>query len=197
LAADHQRADDPVGRKQRHDQQGAEAGAHHDVEHAGRRIVLHVGDLDRHALLRRLADRGLAEADMTIPDLGNDSLVHAIGRAQPEFLGGLVEYVDRAGLGAGELGRLGHDGGQHGLEVDGRVHGLADLAERLQLLDRLRQLARARLHLLEQPHVLDRDHCLVGEGLEQLFLRLRDRSGLGPADDDDAERITLAQHRHA
>ena len=34
----------------------------------------------------------------------------------------------------------------------------------------------ARLHLLEQPHVLDRDHRLVGEGLDELDLPLRERS---------------------
>jgi hypothetical protein len=45
-------------------------------------------------------------------------------------------------------------------------------------------ILRARLHLVEQPHVLDRDHCLVGEMLQQSFLGLRHRSGLGPADDD-------------
>ena len=37
---------------------------------------------------------------------------------------------------------------------------------------------------------------LIGELLQQLFLGLRHGSSLGPADDDDAERLALAQHRH-
>ena len=151
LAADHQRADDPVGGEQRHRQQGAEAGADDDVESERRRVVMNVRNLDRHALLGRLADRGLADAEMPIPDLGDDRLVHSVGRAQPEFLVGLVEHVDRAGLGAGKLRRLGDDRGQHGLEVDRRVDRLADLAERAQLLDRLRQLGGALLDLLLEP----------------------------------------------
>jgi hypothetical protein len=49
---------------------------------------------------------------------------------------------------------------------------------------------------MEQPRVLDGDDGLIGERLQQFFLDLRDRSSFGPADDDDAERIALAQHRH-
>jgi hypothetical protein len=64
------------------------------------------------------------------------------------------------------------------------------------LLQRLGEVAGARLHLVEQPHVLDRDHGLIGKRLQELFLNLRDRSGLAPGNDDDAERFAIAQHRH-
>ena len=94
---------------------------------------------------------GLADVHVTIPDLRDDSVVHSVGSAQPEFLGVLVEYVDRAGLGPRELGRLCDDGGQHGLQVDRRVDRLGDVAERAQLLDRLRQLGRPLLDLLLEP----------------------------------------------
>jgi hypothetical protein len=48
-----------------------------------------------------------------------------------------VEHVDDAGFGAGQMHRLGDDGIEHSFEVEGGIHGLADLAERSQLLDGL------------------------------------------------------------
>ena len=61
---------------------------------------------------------------------------------------------------------------------------------------RARQLARACLQLGEQARVLDGDHRLVGEGLQELDLRLRERLG------SRLRRITptgssVPQHRHA
>ena len=57
------------------------------------------------------------------------------------------------------------------------------------------QLRRPRLKLLEQAHVLDGDHGLIGEGLQELDLRLRER--LGPVEKDESDRILVPQHRHA
>ena len=90
---------------------------------------------------------------------------------RPKFLLLVVEHIDRAGLGARELHRLGGDGSQHVLEVEGRVHRLADLSERAQLAHRLRQLAgpgfdlllEVRVGILQlRRHVVE----LVGERLE-------------------------------
>ena len=39
------------------------------------------------------------------------------------------------------------------------------------------EVAGARLHLVEQAHVLDRDDGLVGEGLDELDLALREGPG--------------------
>ena len=49
------------------------------------------------------------------------------------------------------------------------------------------------LGLVEQPHVLDRDNRLVGEGLEQCDLLVRNASRLAPAGGDGADRILVAQ----
>ena len=95
---------------------------------------------------------------------------HSVGRAQLELAGDLVEHVDHAGLGPGELDRLGDDGRQHGFQVDRGVDRLADLAERAQLADRLREIVGARAHLVEQARVLDGDDGLVGEVRHQLDL---------------------------
>ena len=40
-----------------------------------------------------------------------------------------IENVDRAGFSAGELHCLGDDGGQHGLEIERRIHRLGHLAK--------------------------------------------------------------------
>jgi len=82
---------------------------------------------------------------MAILQLCNDPIVQPIGRPQSEFLGGIVQHIDRTGFGSGELGCLGNDGGQDGFEVDARIHRLSNLLEGAQLLDRPGEFARARL----------------------------------------------------
>ena len=80
---------------------------------------------------------------------------------------------------------------EHRLHVGRRARNDAqDLADRRLLLERL-------LRLLEQAHVLDRDDGLVGEGLQQLDLLVRETAARpAAADGDRAERPALAQHRH-
>ena len=90
----------------------------------------------------------------------------------------LIVLVDHTAIGSGELDRVAHDGAEHGLEIQSRADRLADFAQRFQFPNRPRQLARPRLQFLEQPHVLDGDHCLVGEGFEQLDLFVGERSNL-------------------
>ncbi len=62
------------------------------------------------------------------------------------------------------------------------------------LLEGLGQLAIPSPELLEQPDVLDGDYRLVGEGLEQLDMLLGERSGLGPADGNGANRVSVPEH---
>ena len=105
----------------------------------------------------------------------NQLLIHAVGGAQMKFALQIVEDVDRAGLGAGELHRLGDDGGEHGLEIERRVHRLRHFAERAQLPDRAAKLIGALAQFVQQPNILDRDGRLVGEGLDQSDLLIRER----------------------
>src|ERR1700730_567957 len=88
---------------------------------------------------------------MTIPDRGDDSIIHSVGRAQSVFAAGVVEYINGTRLGVGELCSLGDDGCQDGLKIQRRVHRLADLPERAQFADRLAEFARARPHLVAEP----------------------------------------------
>ena len=75
---------------------------------------LQIGDLIRLSPLRRRAD-GFGEVGVVLLDHGDHVRGHSVGRAHLELAVGLVEDVDRAGLGAGQLRRLGDDGVEHGL----------------------------------------------------------------------------------
>ena len=158
--AHDQRADDPVGAEQGDDQQRAEAGLQKNVVHGRRRLGLQVGNLHRLALRCRLCERAFLQADAMVPQLGDQVLAHAVGCAQLELAGFRIGDVDRPGRGAGERNRLGDDGGEDGLQVEGGVHRLAHLAERAQLAHRLIELAGAQLqlagalfHLAFQPRI--------------------------------------------
>ena len=88
------------------------------------------------------------KADALMRQRVNQLLIHAVGGAQMKFALQIVEDVDRAGLGAGELHRLGDDGGEHRLEIERRVHRLRHFAERAQLADRAAKLIGALAQLV-------------------------------------------------
>ena len=86
---------------------------------------------------------------------------------------------------------------EYRLKLAGRARDhLEDFGSRRLLVQGFRELTRARLHLVEQPHVRDRDHRLVGEGLEQLNLGVREDARLPPRDEDGSDDLPLADHRH-
>ena len=64
-----------------------------------------------------------------------------------KHLGALVVRAEHAGVGLGERHGMRGDRTEHRPQLQGRVDRAADLAERLQLLDRARQLARPLLDL--------------------------------------------------
>src|SRR5215831_14858961 len=76
---------------------------------------------------------------------------------------------------------MAHNGAEHGLKIESRADRLTDLTQRSQFPNRLSQLARTRFQFLEEPHVLDSDHCLVGEGFQELDLCRRKGADLGAA----------------
>src|SRR4029450_9267063 len=59
------------------------------------------------------------------------------------------------------------------------------------------QLAVARLELLEQPHVFDRNHSLIGEGLEQGDLLVREGLDLSAPEVDRPDGRALSEQRNA
>ena len=169
---DDEPADDVVLAQHRHRQQGPIARAQQRVAQTAPvdALLRDVRDLDRLAVLGHPPCRALTLADGRRPEQLHELVVEILRGQKVEFFPRLVELVDRARVGAGELVRAGDDRRQHRLEVERRAHRAADLAERLQLLHRPAQRARPLLQLLEQADVLDGDDRLVGERLQQLDL---------------------------
>ena len=86
---------------------------------------------------------------------------------------------------------------EHRLDVSWRTTDHAeDLGSRRLLSEAVGQLMVASLQLLEQPHVLDRDHRLIGEGLDQGDLILRERMDLTTPQSSHAKQRVLAKERH-
>ena len=96
-----------------------------------------------------------------------------------KLLRGFIVFIDDAAIGSGELNRVANDSAEHGLKIESRADGLANLAQRFEFPDRARQFAGPRFQFLEQSHVLDRDHGLIGEGFEELDLRRGEGAHLG------------------
>ncbi len=83
------------------------------------------------------------------------------------------------------------------LEIEGGpADHLEELTGRRLLLERDPQLAVARLQLREQADVLDRDDRLIGKGLKQSDLVLREGPRPSANDNNGAHGAALAQHRH-
>ena len=139
---DDQRPDDALIAQERQREQGSESGSLEDLPHGENGHLVDVRDLDRRPRRRRPADDRIVKAYRHLADRRHVLVGHAVGGAKPELLAGVVELVDRPGIGSGQLDRAGHDRGQHRLEIERGVDRLADLAERPQLLDRAGQLAR-------------------------------------------------------
>jgi hypothetical protein len=112
-----------------------------------------------------------------------------VGRVQVEL--STLEHRNRRRAGGGKTPGAPDDRVEHGLHVRRRfADDLEDLGGRRLPLERLPGL-------VEEAHVLDRDRGLVGEGLQQVDLRLRRLAGLAPSDDHRAERPPLSHDRHA
>ena len=159
-------------------------------------LLLDVGDLHRLSAHPGPANRPLAEPDRRRPHDLQVLRRDAVRGPQVKTLRGLLELVHDPAVAAGELDRAGDDRLEHGLEVERGADGLADLAEGLELADRARQLAGPRFQLLEEADVLDGDHRLLGEGLEERDLALREPARRRPPDRQPSDRVTFAQHRH-
>src|SRR6516162_9710407 len=175
LAPNHERPDDALCADQRHDEARPKSGPHRDLSDRAWRLVADICDLQWLSVLDRPAER-IGSTGWLASDCRNQLIAQAIRRPHSQGLIQLIKDIDHPRIRIRKLDRLGHDRGQHGLQIEGGVDRLADLAKRLQLFDRLCEFARARLHLLEQPHVLDRDNRLIRARGDQLDLLI----GKGP-----------------
>src|SRR6266567_1028347 len=107
-----------------------------------------------------------------------------------------IEPEDRPKARLRESDRALHDRVENRLDVGRRAaDDTQDLTRRRLLIERLGEVAVTSFQLVEEAHVLDGDHGLVGEGLEELDLALRERP-FGLRHDNGADRLALAQHWH-
>ena len=77
---------------------------------------------------------------------------------------------------------MANDGAKHSLEIQSRADRLADFAQCSQLAYRACQFVGPRLQFLKQADVLNRDDRLVGEGLYEFDLLLREGTDLRSTD---------------
>ena len=108
-----------------------------------------------------------------------------------------VEPEDGAHTGLAQPAALCDDGLEHRLDVGRRL----EMTRRISLgggllLERLGEVAVARLQLREEAHVLDGDHGLVGEGLEERDLAVRERPARPRMTAMTPIATAVAQHRH-
>src|SRR5262249_54030908 len=109
-----------------------------------------------------------------------------------------IPAIDIAKLGVANAYSILQHSCEHRLKITGRA---TDNPQHLRggrlLFKRFGQLARALLFGLEQPRVLNRDHCLIGEGFDQLDLLVRERTYSAALQDEHTNRDPLSQKRHA
>ena len=105
-----------------------------------------MGDRDRLALRRRLAERAVAGVDRAMGAFG--CLVDADRFRQVELMIAGVIAIDQHGVGMRNLKRAGGDCRQHRVEIERGGDRAADFLEHLEFVDRLRQIPRPLLHLL-------------------------------------------------
>ena len=174
-------------------EQGPVSGANERTTHSalGGRCQ-DVRHLDRLLYLREPSGRSFPFSDWRGEHRLDDLGLEMLGGAWHEDLAWLVVLVDHPGIGARELRGPGHDRAQHGPEIQGGTDRLTDLAERSKFVHRARQLLGSGFELLEQADVFNRDHGLIGEGLEERDLSLREKLGLGAAEVDRTDRDTFS-----
>ena len=109
----------------------------------------------------------------------------------------IVETVDGCVAGPAEARRAPDHRIQDRLEIGGRgADDPQDVGGGRLLLECLGEIAVARIQLLEQAHVLQRDDGLVGEGLRQLDLPVRERRAPGEGDRADGRGLTDHRDSH-
>ncbi len=146
--ADDQRAEDAILAQQRDADQRTEAAAAQQIVEAVLLVPIEIRDLHGMPLRRAPTDHRVAEPDVRISQRGDHVFAEAVVRLRHEDFVGRVIDIDRAGVRPRQFDRVGDDGGQHRLQIERRVHGLADLAERLHLGDRARQFLGPGRHLV-------------------------------------------------
>ena len=190
LPPDDQRADDLLLPEQRNREQRAPSAANELVEVRIGRLEREIRGLLRLAARGGATDERVVDVDAGRLQCGDQRRIGPDAGTQLEAPIRLVVLEDRATLGPRELRRLRDDRVEDLVEVETRRDGLADLAERAQLL-------RGAGELLEQLDVLDRDRRLRGERRQELDRPVAERIDLEPPERQHPDDPVADQHRRA
>src|SRR4029077_17891030 len=98
------------------------------------------------------------------------------------------------GLGARELGCLGHDRRQDGFKIHRRIDSLGHFAERPQLPNRLREFSGSGLKFMEQSGVFNRDDGLRRKIRYQFNLLFGEGAHFLTVDGKDTNQLVLLEH---
>jgi hypothetical protein len=196
-AADDQGADDPLLATDRHRQQGPPAGLLEASQVGVELRGVQVDDLLRLVHERHPTDERLVDTDVRPAQRLHQLGAGPEGRPNAELLGALVEVEDRAALGVRQLHGVFDDRGQHVVEVEAGAHGVANAAERLELLDLAPQVRLPGLEGAHQVDLSDGDRRLGGEGRQNLAVAVPERLDLGSPHRQDADQLVVEQHRYA
>ena len=162
-AAHHQHPDDVLVTEHRHGDDRPPAVVEERLEVLVELRGAHVLDLDGTALDRSTADEGAFERHLDVAQRLEHLRLRAVDGPGDEPSPVLVVLEDRSALGAGQVHRVPDDGRQHVVEVEGRAHRLADVAQGLEL----RHLPGERLApVLQRVHQIEVAHGDGGLGRE-------------------------------
>src|SRR5262245_37020425 len=129
------------------------------------------------------------------PQCGVAGFIGARERGEHDLIA--LDPGQHAGVRAQQADGAGHDRIEHRLHVRLRpADDAQDVASGGLRVEGRGQVPVACLQLLEQADVLDSNHRLVGEGLQQLDLVVREGSGLSARHPDDADGSAFPQHRY-
>jgi hypothetical protein len=164
-------------------------------------LVFRIGEairkVNRAALQRRAADQRASSGHERVLDgVLNEFRIGAVGcrHCVLSLLKPIHERVFRFAKTCCGL----DDGIEDGSQLRRRAaDDVEHVARRGLVLERFLQLRGPRLHLLEQPDIVDGDDGLVGEGLDELDLLVREGLNEAAGQDDDARHHSIPQQRDA
>ena len=154
-----------------------------------------IGDMQRRAHRRAVAERGFADPDAPFAQRLHPLRGHAEGGLGHEDFLGFVEFVDRAFIGLRELHRAADDGGKHGVEIERGIHRAQHFLQRLEFGDRAGQCGGAFAQFPEGVGTADGDDGLFGEGFQQFDLVVGEATDLLAVQRHRTDGSAVAQQR--
>ena len=195
-AANGEGPDDAVVTEDRHRDDRTPAGVQQDAEVGVQVHLPEVGYLVRLALPGRPPDDRVVKTNSYAPQRAEDRRAGPELGPHAELLGQVVVLEDGATVCRRQQHSVHDDRGQDLFGIEARAHRLADVAERLELVDLPAQVLLPGVQGPHQVHVADRDRGLVGERRKHLRRPIGKGGHLGPPGREHADDLSVEEHRH-